>query len=452
MESSKFIQLSNSILVEYVYIDQTNPGPNTFNTGSFPIEIMQDGYTDGSYFFNDDTVSATMGNQRDISAVPINKDKSQYVYLDTSIGVPYNDFDPEFTPSSQLGQVFSPNIGVEYDRIRVHFIAGFSFDGFDGVIFDVTTQGRNGNDVVLSSINFLKTDTPVFNPDPLLIADKLYSTYIEWRLPSLYYMTQSFSTSNSNTLAYKLTNGIGFVTTPTLTIRALGILNTQTVNAYSFYEIREINAYTILNRDIYDFLYASVIESPVGDYFELTGLVNGSSLSNLIAELNSAGGNYVLFHEITLSEQIGVNFIQTNNQIVSQTTDFDTPILYRPIVLNSGIAASFAINYVLRLYNRSDNSQIIKNARLTSFDVKKYGRRLMKLNLGTVPTVATVVNQIAPDDGKNIVVSTGSSGGNANTTENIIGNLVVKTKYVTTFRDRINIKAAISPAKIQNIT
>ena len=452
MESSKFIQLSNSILVEYVYIDQTNPGPNTFNTGSFPIEIMQDGYTDGSYFFNDDTVSATMGNQRDISAVPINKDKSQYVYLDTSIGVPYNDFNPEFTPSSQLGQVFSPNIGVEYDRIRVHFIAGFSFDGFDGVIFDVTTQGRNGNDVVLSSINFLKTDTPVFNPDPLLIADKLYSTYIEWRLPSLYYMTQSFSTSNSNTLAYKLTNGIGFVTTPTLTIRALGILSTQTVNAYSFYEIREINAYTILNRDIYDFLYASVIESPVGDYFELTGLVNGSSLSNLIAELNSAGGNYVLFHEITLSEQIGVNFIQTNNQIVSQTTDFDTPILYRPIVLNSGIAASFAINYVLRLYNRSDNSQIIKNARLTSFDVKKYGRRLMKLNLGTVPTVATVVNQIAPDDGKNIVVSTGSSGGNANTTENIIGNLVVKTKYVTTFRDRINIKAAISPAKIQNIT
>ena len=452
MESSKFIQLSNSILVEYVYIDQTNPGPNTFNTGSFPIEIMQDGYTDGSYFFNDDTVSATMGNQRDISAVPINKDKSQYVYLDTSIGVPYNDFDPEFTPSSQLGQVFSPNIGVEYDRLRVHFIAGFSFDGFDGVIFDVTTQGRNGNDVVLSSINFLKTDTPVFNPDPLLIADKLYSTYIEWRLPSLYYMTQSFSTSNSNTLAYKLTNGIGFVTTPTLTIRALGILSTQTVNAYSFYEIREINAYTILNRDIYDFLYASVIESPVGDYFELTGLVNGSSLSNLIAELNSAGGNYVLFHEITLSEQIGVNFIQTNNQIVSQTTDFDTPILYRPIVLNSGIAASFAINYVLRLYNRSDNSQIIKNARLTSFDVKKYGRRLMKLNLGTVPTVATVVNQIAPDDGKNIVVSTGSSGGNANTTENIIGNLVVKTKYVTTFRDRINIKAAISPAKIQNIT
>jgi hypothetical protein len=108
---------------------------------------------------------------------------------------------------------------------------------------------------------------------------------------------------------------------------------------------------------------------------------------------------------------------------------------------------------VLRLYNRNDNTQIIKNARLTSFDVKKYGRRLMKINLGTVPTVATVVNQIDPKDGRNIVVSTGSSvNRSGQTSEQIAGQLVVKTKYVTSFRDRVNVKAAISPAKIQNIT
>ena len=186
MESSKFIQLSDSILVEYIYIDQANPGPNTFNTGTYPIEIMRDGYTNGSYFFNTDTVAATMGNYRDISAVPINAAKSQYVYLDTSIGVPYNDYDPELTPTPQLLQTFSPNLNIEYDKVRVHFVAGFSFEDYDGIIFDVTTQKRNGDDIVLSSINFLKTDTPVFNPDPLLIADKLYSTYIEWRVPSLY--------------------------------------------------------------------------------------------------------------------------------------------------------------------------------------------------------------------------------------------------------------------------
>jgi hypothetical protein len=451
MESSKFIQLSEGILVEYVYTNQANP--TVFNTAGYPIEIMKDNYTGGAYMFNTDTVAATMGNYRDISAVPINAAKSNYVYLNTSVGTPYNDFDPNLTPSANLLQTFSPNINIEYDRVKIHFVAGFSFQNFDGIIFDITAPRRDGKDIVLASINFLKTDTPVLNPDPLLIADKLYSTYIEWRIPALYYMNAGFTTSNANTLAYKLTEGQGFIGTPYLTIRALGILNTTVTNGYDFYEIKEINATSIPNRDIYDNLYASVVESGSGDYFELTGLVSGSSLSNFIAQLNSTGGNYVVFHEITLSEQINTTFIQTSNQIVSQTTDFDDPILYRPIVLNSSIAVSFAINYVLRLYNRNDNTQIIKNARLTSFDVKKYGRRLMKINLGTVPTVATVVNQIDPKDGRNIVVSTGSSvNRSGQTSEQIAGQLVVKTKYVTSFRDRVNVKAAISPAKIQNIT
>lgn len=452
MESSKFIQLSESILIEYVYTSQTSPA--VFNTGSFPVEILRNDHTGGSYMFNTDSVSAVMGNYRDISAVPANAAKNKYVYLNTSVGVPYNDFDPQLTNSSSLLQTFSPNINIEYDRIRIHFVAGFSFQDFDGIIFDVVTAKRNGGEIVLSSINFLKSDTPVFNPDPMLIADRLYSTYIEWKIPSLFYLAASFSTGNENSLAYKLTEGIGFKTTPVLTLRALGILNTTVINGYNFYQVNEINSTSIPNRDIYDLLSANVIESLSGDFFELTGLVEGSSLSNFVARLNSAGGNYIVFHEIILSEQIGESFVQTSNQIVSQTTDFDRPILYRPIVLNSAVAVSFAISYTLRLFNRSDNTQIIKNARLIQFNVNKYGRRLMKINLGTVPTIATVVNQIAPDDGRNITVSTGSSLGSrgGDTSDKIVSELVVKTRYVTSFRDRINIKAAISPAKIQNIT
>jgi hypothetical protein len=102
MESSKFIQLSEGILVEYVYTNQANP--TVFNTATFPIEILRDAYTGGSYMFNTDSVAATMGNYRDISAVPINAAKNQYVYLDTSVGVPYNDFDPNLTPSANLLQ------------------------------------------------------------------------------------------------------------------------------------------------------------------------------------------------------------------------------------------------------------------------------------------------------------------------------------------------------------
>jgi hypothetical protein len=236
MESSRFIKISDDILIEYIYTDQSNP--SIFNTVSYPIEILRDGYTEGSYFFNTDSVSEVMGNYRDISSVPIDSGKNKYVSLNTSVGTPYNDFDPKLTSSGNLLQTFSPNINIEYDRIKIHFVAGFSFNDFDGIIFNITVPKRNGKDIVLSSINFLKTDSPVFNPDPFLIADKLYSTYIEWRIPSLFYMNNIFSTSNSNTLAYKLTEGQGFIGTPYITIKALGILKTTVTNGYDFYDIK----------------------------------------------------------------------------------------------------------------------------------------------------------------------------------------------------------------------
>ena len=76
---------------------------------------------------------------------------------------------------------------------------------------------------------------------------------------------------------------------------------------------------------------------------------------------------------------------------------------------------------------------------------------MVQINLGVVPTVANVYNQINNDTGKQIVVGTGRTDA-GDTSEQVVEKLVVKTSYVTTFRDRIKVKAAISPAKIQTIT
>ena len=450
MESSRFIQISEQILIEYVYTSQATP--TTFNTATYPIELMRDANTKGTYFFNTDSVSAIMGNYRDISAVSNNEAKTQYVSLDTDIGVPYNDYSPELTDSANLLQAFTPQLDVAYDKIRIHFISGFSFEGFDGIVFETLAPRRDGVMLNLSSINFLKTDTPTFNPDPLLIADKLYATYIEWRVPSLFFMNNLFDAAQPNGVAYKITEGQGFLGTPPITLKATGIYETIVENAYSFYEMQEINSVSILNRDIYDNLYAQVIQSEAGDYFELSGQVAGSSVSNFIAQLNSSGGQYMVFHEISVTEQVGQVFTQTSFQVISQDTDFDEPVLFRPIIKNANSAVSFSINYVLRLYNKADATQIIKNAKLTSFDTQKYGRQMIQINLGVVPTVANVYNRINNDTGKQIVVGTGGASTSADTSEQIVEKLVVKTSYVTTFRDRIKVKAAISPVKIQTIT
>jgi len=76
---------------------------------------------------------------------------------------------------------------------------------------------------------------------------------------------------------------------------------------------------------------------------------------------------------------------------------------------------------------------------------------MVQINLGVVPTVANVYNQINNDTGKQIVVGTGRTD-TGDTSEQVVEKLVVKTSYVTTFRDRIKVKAAISPTKIQTIT
>tara|TARA_R110001599_G_scaffold236609_3_gene435930 strand:+ start:746 stop:2113 length:1368 start_codon:yes stop_codon:yes gene_type:complete len=450
MDSSRYVQLSADILVEYIYTDQANPA--TFNTATYPIEIMRDGHTGGSYLWNGANVSSTMGNFRDRTAAAINTDKTNWVSLNSSFGVPYNDYDPQLTSTVQLPQSFSPELDIEYDTVRVYFTSGFSFNDFDGIIFEILANRRDNKELNLASVNYLRTDTVELLAEPFLLASKLYSTYIEFKVPAVYYMNNSFLPTDPNSLGFKLTSGQGFEGTPYITVRASGISETTVDNSYNFYDVETINSVSILNRDIYDNLYAQVIESPNGDYFELSGEVSGSTFESFISTLESqTGANYVVFHDIVVTEQVGTNFAQTSNQVFTQDQNFDTSILLRPIILNSANAISFIIDYTLRIYNTSDNSQIIKKSRLSSFDVKKYGRRLMKINLGTVPTVARVYNQLQPDDGSRIVINDGTSlpgqGSDMQAEQ-----LVVRTRYITGFRDRINVKAAIAPAKVQTIT
>ena len=144
--------------------------------------------------------------------------------------------------------------------------------------------------------------------------------------------------------------------------------------------------------------------------------------------------NYLYFFFYEKELRI-LKFIKNNDKIILD------------IGSNNGVSARS-----MRLFNKADSTQIIKNASLTSFDTQRYGKQMLTLNLGVVPTVANVYNQINNDTGKQIVVGTGGVNNSANTSEEIAAALVVKTQFVTSFRDRLKIKAAISPAKIQTIT
>lgn len=451
--SSRFAQIHSQILLEYIYTDQSSP--ETFETDDYQIEILTNQYTNTRYLFSADNVVDEMYNVRDKSAVPINSDRTKYAYLDKDIPVSYNDFDSNLTNTGSMLQSFSPDLNIEYDTVKFHLQAGFNYDDYDGMIFEIRVLQSNGSYVNLSSYVLLKTDSPILNPSPFMVGDKLYPNYIELKIPAFYYMYQSWvgDSSDQNRLGWRATDGNGFDVTGKIEIELRGIVETTVENSFSYYTTRQLNNISLNRKDEFDQLVARIEESIAGDYFELYGEYNGEIYADFMANLNQQpDSNYVVFHEIVVKEQLNNSFIETARQSFTQTGDFEDPMLFRPIVLNSNVAVSFSIEYLMRILNRVDNTQIIKISQLISTDVRKYGRRMTRLNLGTVPTVVKVYNTLPDDSGQNIVFTDNFILNSSNTSSNVPDNpITIKKEYVKVMQDRMNIQVSVNPINVQNL-
>jgi hypothetical protein len=450
MTSSRFIPIYDGALVEYVYADPADP--LTYSTGTLPIEIMSDGYTDNTFLFNPPTYSAVTENTRSVSAVPIDANYSTFASLTTSRSISYNDIDPELTPNSQVLQTFVPQVSVIYDSIKVHFAAGFNFDNYDGLIFQIGYQRRDSVNSFLMSRVYLKSDTPTLNPRPFMIGERLYSTYIEIKIPALKYLIDGFyaAPSNTNGLGYRLTQGKGFIKTSTINITAFGIYKTVKEQGFPVYDTRTLNTVALPQTDPFNLLVAVIEQSSSGDYFELYGEYNGQIFANFMASLNAQpNGNWIAIHQIDLKEQIGTRFVTTASQMITQTDDYDLPTIYRPVVMNSSVAVSFTIDYILRIVNRDSQEQIIRNATITSRDVGVYGRKLSKIYLGKVPEVVKVYNKVVDDSKTQIIIGGDTVNVQQNTTGQV-ANSPVQTQVVinTVYRDRSTVLARISPVTL----
>ena len=88
----------------------------------------------------------------------------------------------------------------------------------------------------------------------------------------------------------------------------------------------------------------------------------------------------------------------------------------------------------MRIYNQTDNTQIVKRASLTINEAKKYGKRLSSLNIDS-PNIMTEVYNVLPSLAANKVIS-----------GFITDNLPRTIKYVPAFVERHNVIA--SSAKV----
>lgn len=378
--TSRFVQLTDYLLIEYRY---TSPiSPERLN---YTFTKIVDGHTGENQVLNQDSAIDVTGNVQERSVVRVAGGK--YADLDKDQPVPYLAYDTQLSTSTvSITQ-------VPYDTIVLHLLAGYNFEGIDGVIVYAKVVERSGKKLTLANTAFLKdSDFFEFNPRPIFLGDRLYDKFITVKIlaPKLnndiFYSLEGNPTQPDTLIAKITTNAQGLLRAAPLEITATEIANTTILkvdaNRYKIYNPGNSKKVTLNQSDDYANLSAVIRASNDGDFYEYFASWDGGFIEDFIFNANSLpGNNFVVIHELRVIEQVGSSFQQTMRTQSIQEDAFDQPILFRPVIINAAHAISFSIEYTVRLYNKFDSSQVIRTASLTDFSPKTWGKRFQKIQL-----------------------------------------------------------------------
>lgn len=311
--------------------------------------------------------------------------KNDLAYLDNS---QWNGTD------SSLANVDDNIVGdVWYDTIRLHLRTGFSFAarGKEGFMFQVKVKRESGVYNYFTSIVYLNhSNFEISNPNSFVLGDTSYSKYIQIKVPSLIHFDDT--TKNEDFHDAFFGSGQDSILNSTNYEISLKLIDTLTEEAnIEYINVEDTIDVTVSREDEYLDIAANVEEVEDMDYFQVYGTKDGSrqGFENYInGRIQTSSDDIIIFHDIEVSEQIGLDFLDTSSMTFTQTANYEAPIPFRPIIFNSSIASSFYIRHTMRIYNETDNTQIIKVATMTSYNTKKYGTRMEKINLRNVdPTI-----------------------------------------------------------------
>ncbi len=311
--------------------------------------------------------------------------KNNLAYLDSSV---WNGTD------SSLANVSDNIVGdVWYDTIRLHLKTGFSFAARnkEGFMFQVKVKRESGVYNYFTSIVYLNhSNFEISNPNSFVLGDTSYSKYIQIKVPSLIHFNDT--TKNEDFHDAFFGSGTDALLSSANYEISLKLISTITEEAgVEYINVEDTLDTTVAMEDEYLDISANVEEVEGMDYFQVYGTKDGSrqGFENYInTRLQTTSDDIIIFHDIEVSEQIGLDFLDTSSMTFTQTANYEAPIPFRPIIFNASIASSFYIRHTMRIYNETDNTQIIKVSTMTSFNTKKYGTRMEKINLRNVdPTI-----------------------------------------------------------------
>jgi hypothetical protein len=400
--TSKYVQITPYLLMEYMYADQ--PNPEDYFTNSGPITVGYDklinGYmSNGVQIFNPVQDYSITHNSTTNSVVRIAE--NSFVTLNSDLIIPFNDYSDELTNTIDLPVTFPSNLLVVYDTVRYHIRAGYNLNNMDGLIMSIDYEDVNKNPVIVSQI-LIKKGTEqdyTLNPNPVTIGADIYDKYFEIKIPNLRDMNNKYLVASAvfkpQTLAGLISeSGRGFMYNSPIRITTWQIQNTVDFAGYLRYNSSKIGTLSLEQEDPFSNIGATIQESDQGEFFEFFATDNEGFIEDFILFQNSIGNSYYISHKIEVLEQIGASFIRTSQFEEIQTTSYDTPNYYRPIVRNGGVAASFTLRYTMTLINSKDQSRTIRISSYTSTNPSQWGTRITPIQLSEFPQVQRIYNRI----------------------------------------------------------
>jgi hypothetical protein len=328
---------------------------------------------------------------------------------------------------------------VWYDTIKLHLRTGYSFSGrgYDGFLFQTKVKRNSGVYNYFNSTVYLNSSNFEFqNPNPFILGETSYSKYIEIKVPSLVQMFDPTRNGEFLETFFGIEGTLPSINTSiNYEFDFKLISEVFTDNGYEFIHLTEGKSLTLPQEDEFVDLAINIEHASDGDYFNIYGTKDGSTAgfeSYINGRMQTSGDDLTVFYEVQVSEQLGLNYINTFANTFTQTSQFDQPIVFRPVILNSSISSNFLININMRIYNETDNTQILKSASLIYDQPKKYGKKLLKLNLNSSFSPSIVYNTL-PNTSVNREL---------NQFVNSIRPTVGETKYVPVALDTYGILAA----------
>ena len=380
---SKYINLNDHILLEYEFNKKEEIQSLSFYNIKTYVAITNFGE---KQHFNQYS-QGYLNNDLHLNSLPVLENKSEW-YINTEDTIDYWNFFENYEEIYQTAYV--------YDTIKIHVVSGYNFDDIAGFLLQVKAKDVSGNLVNLSNFTWvnqvLGDDVLKFSTNNLFLAGKYFDKYIEFKIPSVQKLGGNTTQPLEHALQIQELSDIYFEFTiiPEI-IDNKFIVNNKiefqlpvTSNADNF------NALIFENtNDDYIEFYATWKDEIIGNYIgdiesgriKLYTSNNPNDNFDQFTDLYGNANKWVVMHELYVYEDIPGNRLLTQQYVFTQTDNFSFPNYFRPVTRYSDIAATFSIDYICRLSNRMDGTQIIRKLSFSSPNVKKYGKKLQLLNV-----------------------------------------------------------------------